>query len=124
MEFNKKLVIDLDHTLTKGDNNNYKYVSPNNEIIAKLKQYKKDGFYICIYTARNMRKYSGDMKKINSFTLPIILNWLKKYDVPFDEVVVGKPWCGYSGFYVDDKAIRPSEFLKFSYSQIKRLINI
>ena len=64
------------------------------------------------------------MKKINSFTLPIILNWLKKYDVPFDEVVVGKPWCGYSGFYVDDKAIRPSEFLKFSYSQIKRLINI
>ena len=38
-----------------------------------------------------------------------IVNWLNKHDVPFDEIHIGKPWCGDDGFYVDDKAIRPDE---------------
>ena len=36
---------------------------------------------------------------------------------------MGKPWCGHEGFYVDDKAIRPSEFLALSRAEITELLN-
>ncbi|HAN2428273.1 TPA: capsular biosynthesis protein, partial [Escherichia coli] len=57
-------------------------------------------------------------------TLPIIVEWLEKNNVPYDEIYVGKPWCGHEGFYVDDKAIRPNEFVNLSYNEIKKLTGI
>ena len=57
--------------------------------------------------------------KINALTLPVILDWLARHDIPFDEVHVGKPWCGTDGFYVDDKAVRPSEFVTLGYEEIR-----
>lgn len=41
----------------------------------------------------------------------------------YDEVVIGKTWCGTDGFYVDDRAIRPSEFVNLSYQEILELIS-
>jgi capsule biosynthesis phosphatase len=69
-----------------------------------------------------MRTYNGNVGLINVNTLPIILEWLEKHDVPYDEIIVGKPWCGHEGFYVDDKAIRPSEFNTLSYDEIQTLL--
>jgi capsule biosynthesis phosphatase len=69
-----------------------------------------------------MRTYDNSIGKINIHTLPIILDWLKCHDVPFDELYVGKPWCGTEGFYVDDRAIRPSEFVRLSAEEIDQLI--
>ena len=54
---------------------------------------------------------------------PNIIDWLNKNNVPYDEVYIGKPWCGFEGFYIDDKAVRPSEFLKLSYNEICELLN-
>ena len=64
----------------------------------------------------------GTLEKINVHTLPKILTWLDKHQVPYDEVIVGKPWCGDEGFYVDDRAIRPDEFVKLSLSEIHKLL--
>lgn len=114
----KKLIVDLDGTLTLGDNSDYELVSPNKDIIRTLANYKRDGFSIVIATARNMRTYSGNVGEINVHTLPIIIRWLDKYHVPYDEIIVGKPWCGTDGFYIDDKAIRPSEFVSLTYQEI------
>ena len=50
-------------------------------------------------------------KKLRN-TLPIIKDWLLANNVPYDEIIIGKPWCGMNGFYVDDRAIGPSEFSK------------
>ena len=36
---------------------------------------------------------------------------------------MGKPWPGYGGFYVDDKAIRPSEFVNKTEEEIIDLLN-
>lgn len=120
----KQIIVDLDGTLTL-DEENVDYIDkkPNVSLIQNLKDYKKLGFKIIIYTSRNMRTYNGDLHKINKKTLPIIIEWLDKYNVPYDEVIVGKPWCGFDGFYVDDKAIRPSEFIKYSYSEILSILN-
>ena len=118
----KNLVIDIDKTLTLGDKKDYNLVSPNMQIVNKVIEYKNNGFNIILYTSRNMRTHSNNIGKINAKTLPVIFKWLEKHEIPFDEIYVGKPWCGEDGFYIDDKSIRPDEFLSLSYAEISRLI--
>jgi capsule biosynthesis phosphatase len=119
----KKLVIDLDGTLTIDSPCEYKDKQPNLEVVDKLREYTRSGFYIIISTARNMNTYKNNVGKININTLPTILDWLGKHSIPFDEVYVGKPWCGNEGFYVDDKAVRPSEFVNLTHNEILNLLN-
>ncbi|MGS0682200.1 HAD-IIIC family phosphatase [Shewanella sp. 125m-7] len=118
----KRLIVDLDGTLTMTDTNNYAEVTPRQEVINRLKEYQDKGFEIVISTARNMRTFEGNVGKINIHTLPIITAWLDRHNVPYDEILVGKPWCGHQGFYIDDRAIRPSEFAKLSQEEIEQLI--
>ncbi|MGL4475285.1 MAG: HAD hydrolase family protein [Shewanella sp.] len=118
----KKLIVDLDGTLTQANTSDYAKVLPRLDVIAKLRQYHADGFTIVIATARNMRTFEGNVGKINIHTLPIITAWLDEHQVPYDEILVGKPWCGHEGFYVDDRAIRPSEFARLTLAQINQLI--
>lgn len=118
----KRLIIDLDGTLTKLDTEDYSNVAPRRDVIEKLEGYRSLGFEIVIATARNMRTFNANIGKINVHTLPTIIEWLDRHNVPYDEIIVGKPWCGYEGFYVDDKAIRPSELTKLSYQEIEQLL--
>ena len=120
----KRLIFDLDDTLCITYDRDYTNSSPVAAVVSKLRQYKADGFQIVIATARNMRTYEGNVGKINANTLPIIIDWLNKHNVPYDEIIVGKPWCGTEGFYVDDKAIRPDEFVNLTYKEIKKLVGI
>lgn len=69
-----------------------------------------------------MRTYDGNIGKINANTLPVIVDWLSRHSVPYDEIHVGKPWCGDDGFYVDDKAVRPSEFARMSLEEIRAVL--
>ena len=118
-----RIIIDLDGTLTIHREGEYENATPNELVISKLHIFKKLGYEIVIFSARNMRKYEGNIGLININTLPIIINWLKKNDVPYDEVIVGKPWCGNYGYYVDDRAVRPDEFAKLTPDQISGLVN-
>ncbi|PHM66223.1 capsular biosynthesis protein [Xenorhabdus stockiae] len=120
----KKIIIDLDGTLTNADTKDYQNVSPRLDVIEKLINFRKIGYYIVINTARNMNSFDGNLGKINIHTIPIITEWLDKYSVPYDEIIVGKPWCGTDGFYVDDKAIRPDEFVNLSENEISKLITL
>lgn len=118
----KRLVVDLDGTLTQANTSDYRNVLPREDVIQKLREYKSQGFDITISTARNMRTYEGNVGKINIHTLPIITEWLDKHNVPYDEILVGKPWCGHDGFYIDDRAVRPSEFADLTREQINELL--
>lgn len=119
----KKLVVDLDGTITLADTNDYENVAPNLAVIEQLKNYKAQGYTITISTARNMRTYEGNVGLINIHTLPIITAWLDKHQVPYDEILVGKPWCGHDGFYIDDRAVRPSEFASLSVEEINAMLD-
>lgn len=119
----KKLVVDLDGTITEANTSDYKNVLPRKEVIKKLHDYKALGFSITIATARNMRTYKGNVGMINIHTLPVIVEWLDKHEVPYDEIIVGKPWCGEEGFYIDDRSIRPSEFSALSLDEINMLLD-
>lgn len=96
---------------------------PNVDAIRTLRKYKSDGFIIAIYTARNMNTHNNNLGKIAAMTVPQAIDWLRKHDIPFDEFWPAKPWCGPEGFYVDDRAIRPSEFISLDLEQINALIN-
>ena len=120
---NNKIIIDLDDTICSTKNGDYKNSIPKEKVIKKIKEYKNLGFEIIIYTSRNMRTYKGNVDLIKANTLPIIIKWLKKFDVPYDQIIVGKPWPSFGGFYVDDKAIRPDEFVNLTYSEIQKITN-
>ncbi len=124
IESEKVVVIDIDGTLCeiKSKEQSYLDVIPKFNILEKLNKMKQERFYIILYTSRQMRTYDGNIGKINANTGKILFQWLEKYDIPFDEIYFGKPWCGKNGFYVDDKAIRPSEFEKLSYDEIIKLL--
>ena len=120
----KRLIFDLDDTLCTTQNGDYANAQPITEVVEKLKEYHRQGFTIVINTSRNMRTYQGNIGAINKNTLPIIIDWLARHDIPYDELYVGKPWCGFEGFYVDDKAIRPDELVKLSYVEICQLLDL
>ncbi|EAU9200966.1 capsular biosynthesis protein [Salmonella enterica] len=118
----KKIIIDIDMTLTKGKGpGGYEDALVNKDLVVKLKEYKEQGFMIVLNTSRNMNSYNN-IGLINKNTLPILIKWLEVNSIPYDEIYVGKPWCGHEGFYVDDKAIRPSEFINYSYDEIVEIL--
>lgn len=119
----KRLIFDLDNTISFAKDSNYIDSKPDLAIIDRMRAYKDNGFEIIISTSRNMRTYKGSIGKINAHTLPTIIKWLDKHNVPYDEIIVGKPWCGADGFYIDDRAIRPSEFLRYDYNEIINLLD-
>lgn len=126
-----RIIIDLDHTICAPDedadqaadpNKKYREAVPNHTLIERLREYREKGFTIVVHTSRNMRTYNGNAEKICEFTLPIILDWLQRHNVPYDEVIVAKPWCGFEGFYVDDRALRPSEFTNLTLDEIYQVL--
>ena len=118
----KRIIIDLDNTICQAIDGDYANAQPIPPVIAKLREYRAGGFEITIHTARNMRTFGGDVDRITQTTLPIIIDWLDRHEVPYDHVAVGKPWCGDEGFYVDDRSIRPSEFVNLPYERIAETI--
>ena len=119
----KRVVIDLDETIsTKAETDDYSSAQPKTDVIEKLRYFRVLGYCICIFTARNMRSFHGNIGLINVHTLPTVISWLDQHAVPYDEVIVGKPWCGEAGFYVDDRAIRPGEFVTMSDNEIQELL--
>jgi len=120
----KRLIFDLDGVLAIDDPaRDYADRQPNLAIVERLRAYRAEGFEIVIASSRNMRTFGGQIGRINAVTLPVIIDWLRRHDIPFDEVHVGKPWCGTEGFYIDDRAIRPSEFLALSLGEIQALVD-
>ena len=119
----KRLVLDLDGTITIEDSSkSYADRQPNAAVVERIRSYRELGFAIVIYSSRNMRTHQNSVGLINAHTLPVIIEWLKRHNIPFDEIHVGKPWCGTEGFYVDDRAVRPNEFLSMSLEEIQALV--
>jgi capsule biosynthesis phosphatase len=120
----KTLVLDVDGTLCpiKGSAEAYGDLVPEPAMIERLRSYRDAGYYIVLQTSRNMRTYDGNVGLINANTLPDLIEWLRRHEIPHDEVHVGKPWAGSDGFYVDDRAVRPAEFLALSADEIAERI--
>lgn len=58
---------------------------------------------------------------INKYTAAVLGACLERWKIPYDEIYYGKPWPGRFGFYVDDRSVRPAEFLKYTPEQLEEV---
>lgn len=118
-----KFIFDIDGTICpiKGKNEKYEDLVPYEEIVEKMRYYHDNGAKITLFTSRNMNSYQGNIGLINKNTARILSDWLEKWNIPYDEIIYGKPWPGHNGFYVDDRTVRPNEFLTKSAEELNIL---
>lgn len=100
-----RICIDLDGVIAelKKEGETYYDVKPVDGAIEKIKKLKENGHYIIIYTARHMKTCNGNVAKVLAEVGQITLEWLNKYEIPYDEIVFGKPWAD---IYIDDNGFR------------------
>lgn len=116
-------VFDIDGTLCpiKKKDEKYEDLVPYKEMVEKLRFYHDNGARIVLFTSRNMNSYNGNMGLINKNTAKVLSAWLDKWNIPYDEILYGKPWPGHKGFYVDDRTVRPDEFLNCSVDELNEI---
>jgi capsule biosynthesis phosphatase len=123
-EESKGLVLDIDGTLCplRRKDEKYEDLVPYPGMLKKLKEYRDSGFRIILYSSRNMRTYRNNVGEINKNTLPLIIRWLERWNIVYDEIHIAKPWPGKVGYYVDDRSVRPREFLEKSREELEKII--
>lgn len=100
-----RICIDLDGVICKlkQPHETYADVEPIEDSIEKIRALKEAGHYIIVYTARHMKTCQGNISMVIARIGQMTLEWLAKYEVPFDEILFGKPWAD---VYIDDNALR------------------
>lgn len=119
----KRIIFDIDGTICpiKGAGEKYEDLVPDTAMVKRIREYKSQGATIVLFTSRNMNSYQGNIGLINANTAKVLLSWLDKWGIPYDEIIYGKPWPGHAGFYVDDRAVRPDEFLSHDFEELMEI---
>lgn len=103
-------VVDLDKTICeeRQDNESYAEVQPKVDLINVLNALHSNGAVILIDSARNMLTQQNDEAKVIKNVGLTTLQWLQDHNVEYDGFRFGK---SIGSCYIDDKALRPNEFL-------------
>lgn len=104
-----KIVVDLDGviiSLPPSYKDKDKVIFDYN-MVEFLKHRKRLGDYIIIFSSNGMNSNNNDIGKVYTKNYVRIFNLLKDNDVPFDELILGKP---NADIYIDDKAIRYTKY--------------
>ena len=110
------IVTDVDDTILFTENRDYANSRPNQPVIDGLRKLKESGWKIVLMSARGMGRSEGNIELVRVEVLAEIERFVEKYDVPCHEIVLAKPFANY---YVDDKALRPEEFVEKVDEMIK-----
>ena len=102
------IVTDVDDTILFTENRDYANSRPNQPVIDGLRKLEQNGWKIVLMSARGMGRSNGDIDSVIEDVSAEIERFVEKYDVPCHEIVLAKPFANY---YVDDKALRPEEFV-------------
>jgi capsule biosynthesis phosphatase len=99
-----RFCFDLDNTLVSyptkyGD---YNSVQPKMQNIQLIRELHAAGHYIIIQTARRMKTHKANIGAVIADVGRITMETLAKFDIPYDELLFGKP---YADVYVDDSAV-------------------
>lgn len=110
-----KIVFDVDDTICDNNGRDYENAIPFEDVINKINDLHKEGFYIVLYTSRGMMSCKGDIKKIIAKNKAILEKWLMENNVNYDELIFGKP---IADLYVDDKAMSLKEFKNSKFEKL------
>ena len=109
-------VMDIDSTishakyLTEFDRYDYKNGEPDLKVIQKIRDLAEEGHTIILFTARGMRTFKGDVNTLEEYHRPILEDWLGRHEVPYHQLIFGKPWFE-DMYYVDDRALTINQFV-------------
>jgi len=103
----KTMVVDVDDTILTTKNRDYENSLPVAPVVDKLREAKAQGWHIILFTARGMGRSNGNISLVKDEVIDEIASFCDKWNVPYDELMVGKPWAA---MYVDDKAVTPEQF--------------
>ena len=101
-----RVCFDLDNTLVTypqvpGD---YSTVKPIESMISVARQMKADGHTIIIHTARRMLTHKHNVGAVLKDIGALTFQTLADFDIPYDEIIFGKP---IADMYIDDRAVNP-----------------
>lgn len=126
-----KYVFDIDDTISESAFRDYDNARPIESIASLIRNLKKmDGEnVVCLYTSRGMVSCGGDLNTIEEKHRPRLERWLNENNVPYDELIFGKP---HADVYVDDRAVRAcdlselgvEEYRGFSGARVVRIGNL
>lgn len=125
-----RILMDIDDTISRVDYTLYDHddeidftqAIPNMKMINKIKELISKGINVTLYTARGM-PLTNDAEQARATRIDDLQCWLYKIGLGDIEVIFGKQWCWMEGFYVDDRSIRPSEFLENDLDGIKKILS-
>lgn len=103
----RTIVFDVDDTICFTPNRDYSKSYPDDEMVEGMRTLKESGWHIILMTARGMGRSNGDINSVREQVMNEIESFCETYDVPYDEIIIGKPFASY---YVDDKALTPEVF--------------
>lgn len=107
-----KFVFDIDGVICTNTNGDYGSAEPNNEVIQLINDLAMQGHYITLHTARGMGRTNNNRKKAKKMFKTLTKFQLKKWNVIYNSLVMGKPAGDY---YIDDKMISFEEIIKKVY---------
>jgi capsule biosynthesis phosphatase len=123
IEKDRALIVDIDGTLCpiKRSEESYADLPVERRMLERLVELKRGGWRIILSSARGMRTHDGNEGEILVNVLPTLIEWLNRHDVPFDELWMAKPWPGHDGLYIDDRTVRPREFVENSLEELYQI---
>lgn len=97
---------DIDDTISRHKDRDYANATPIEEVISRMLEIRltDENARIILHTARGMNSCHGDVLLAEQKNRATLERWLKEHDVPYNEIVFGKPLAD---VYIDDKALRP-----------------
>lgn len=106
-----RICIDIDGTInhTKKPDDSYGHELPQDMAASTIREWKRHGHYIILYTARHMKTCEGSVGKVLATVASETIKWLEKQDIPYDELHFGKPWAD---IYIDDRSYRHTNWLE------------
>lgn len=112
-----KIVVDIDDTISKCENRDYKNAKPIKNVIDKI-NYLHDvlNYDVTLFTSRGMVSCNGDVDKAKRKNDKILKKWLEDNEVHYDRIVYGKP---IADIYVDDKCMLPEKFVNGCFCELK-----
>lgn len=100
-----RIAIDIDGTICELRKPDQQYADVQVVLGApeKIRALKAAGHYIILLTARHMKTCQGNVGLVVARQGKTLLEWLEKYDIPYDEIWFGKP---HADVYIDDNGYR------------------
>jgi len=107
----RRIVCDVDDTISFTSDRDWKNAIPNTPVIEKINYLYDQGWEIYLVTARGQVSCKGDSVKASGKYREVLEKWLDDHSVNYHLLSFEKQLGAY---YVDDKALRPDELVELS----------